>query len=448
MALVKSQVFERHFTLFWLCLCLPLLFLPKINLVSYGGRETAGLRIDDLTLIVFMAVFFWAHFALKIRMGTVEKWLFATVAFSIFSFCLNVFFMQLGLIHVSANALYAVRLLEYFLFFYIGMMSAEIFSLDSLIKAFTLWNGAIIILQKLGLVGEFSMYGYNASATYRSPGICSFPSEAGALLNLLFCYLIYASGKGGRLMSFWPVHVRQFLKSASLYLLFIPFAVWTTITGSRIAIAALAFCFLWHLLKKMSWKTPVTIAVTIAFIAVAGGAMTALIYNNKDMIERSAGLISWKNVELMEQVWDSIPIDKDPIGNENVSKQGSDESWWIRIHKWCYALKVYTSYPISYLQGVGPGFAMAGLDGGFLRIFVENGLIGTYLFFKLFQSIWRLSAQLKWILIALAINMIFFDVYLAYKPMSFLFLIAGYTSALQNNPKTRFYDNCTPIPSD
>ena len=50
-----------------------------------------------------------------------------------------------------------------------------------------------------------------------------------------------------------------------------------------------------------------------------------------------------------------------------VKFENYDMSWWMRIQKWCYALKMYVMHPISYLQGVGPGFATPALDGGFVE---------------------------------------------------------------------------------
>jgi hypothetical protein len=75
---------------------------------------------------------------------------------------------------------------------------------------------------------------------------------------------------------------------------------------------------------------------------------------------------------------------------------------------------------------------MAGLDGGFLRILTEYGIIGSFLFWKLFSTIYHKTLQLKWMVISFAINMIFFDVHLAYKPMSLLFFITGFAYTIRS----------------
>ena len=116
---------------------------------------------------------------------------------------------------------------------------------------------------------------------------------------------------------------------------------------------------------------------------------------------------------------------RNPVGNEVILAANYDMSWWMRIHKWIYVIKAYVTNPECYLQGLGPGFAWAALDGGLLRIFVEYGIIGSFLFWKFFSSIYHINRQLKWMMISFMINMVFFDAYLAYKTMSFLLFIAG-----------------------
>jgi hypothetical protein len=424
---MNTRFFERSFTLLILMFTLPLLFLPKINLLSMGGRETAGIRIDDAVLMIFAILFGWTHFQLNRRLCDVEKWVFAIVGFSLISFCINRFLFGVEWIHVTGNLLYAVRILEYFSFFYIGLLAIEFVDPSVFIKSFIFWDCAIMVFQKAGLLGEFGMYGYNPSATYRPPGICSFPSEAGAMLNMLFCYLIFQPKTESTKIPFWPPAARQVFDTSYLYAMFLIFGPLTVITGSRIAIFAVAVIFLFCVFRGISWRTPWTIAVSSAIILIGGTLLALVIVENKDMIHRSKGLFSMKNIELAEMVWDSVDVTREPYVGETLTNQGADMSWWMRIRKWCYVLKIYVTHPETYLQGVGPGFAFAGLDGGYLRILVENGIVGVLLFWNFFKCIAKKSPQLMAMVVAFAINMVFFDVYIAYKPMSLLFLVAGMT---------------------
>lgn len=440
------RLFDKQSSLWIVLFCLPLLFLPKINLISFGGRETAGVRIDDICLIVLSLIVFWAHFSLERRFYGIERQIVALTAFAVLSFFMNRIFVGLGWLHVNASIFYSLRLFEYFLFFYVGALAFPFFRLGSIIKAFFLWNMLLMLLQKFEIVGQFSTEGYLARASSRVAGIASFPSEAGLLLDMAFCYLVYDTESNRQLRALMPPPLRYLFDKTYIYMLFLLTAALVIFTGSRIAIAALVVIFMFRIKQEIKSSASLgSWTLALFFIGVAACAMTVLIFNTQAIFVRSAGLLSFKNLELASLVWDKIDLAHDPIGQEAVSNSSYDASWWMRIHKWCYAMKIYYLHPESYLQGIGPGFAMAGLDGGFLRILTEYGIIGCLLFWKLFSSIYHKTLILKWMIVAFAINMIFFDVYLAYKPMSLLFFITGYSYAMaanetrQNNPMLTTY---------
>lgn len=420
------RLFDLKTSFIILMLCLPLLFIPKINLVNFSG-ETAGIRIDDIVLLSFSLILFWAHFGLRKKVYDIERWVLALTAFSFLSFGLNRIFVGLGWLHVDAKIFYCIRMLEYFLFFYIGAMAIRFsyFSARNVIWAFFLWNLVIILLQKAGLMGTWSSWGFTWNASYRTAGIASFPSEMGALLNLMFCYLIFDESRRPNSVNILPGPLRKFLSASYVYWMFLICAILVIFTGSRIAIVALLLPFLVKLKDEISFRKVSSLIIAIPLVAVGVIVMIFLIQNTYSIAARSYGLISTANFDLIIKVWENIALDHDPIGNESVAMGDYDMSWWMRIHKWCYALKIYYLNPECWLQGVGPGFAMGGLDGGFLRILTEYGIIGSYMFYKLFQVIWRQSRQMKWVLIAFFFNMIFFDAYLAYKPMVMIFFMSG-----------------------
>lgn len=420
------RLFDKHFS-FGLSLCgLFLLFLPKINLVSLGDRETAGIRIDDIFLVLICIVIGWAHFALKLRMNPIERWLAAVVAFSLFSFGMNRIFVAEGWLHVDANLFYCLRLAEYFVFFYLGAMCVQWINASTVIRAFFLWNLVLMLLQRFDLIGQFTSTGYTSSIG-RVSGIASFPSEAGMLLVMIFCYLIYNDEKSRYLQKLVPPDLANFFSKTYIYWMFLICGALVIMTGSRIAIAALIIAFLFRVKDDLKKRSVATWLLATLFVS-AGVVMTVFLIQNTDaVLKRSTDLISLKNFKLISIVWEQIDLSYDPVGNEAVKFESYDMSWWMRIHKWIYALKIYYLHPECWLQGVGPGFGMAALDGGFLRILTEYGIIGSFLFWKLFSAIYRQSIQLRWIIIGFAFNMIFFDVYLAYKPMSLLFFISGAT---------------------
>lgn len=424
------RLFTKAFSLALVAITVPLLFLPKINLLSVGG-QTAGIRVDDLVLFFVCTLIGWAHFILQKRINANEKWLIILVSFSLFSFAMNRLLVNEGWLHVNANILYCFRIAEYFVFFYIGAMCSLFFKTGTIIRAFFLWNMFLMILQRIGLIGQFTFAGYEASITSRVVGIGSFPSETGMFIVLAYCFLAFSEDKSKYLGRLVPPDIRNFFSQTYEYWLFLTCSVLVIVTGSRVAIVALLFVFLFRIkdtLKKRSFARWFYAAV---FITVGLYMSAELILKSEALIKRSFGLLSFSNLDLVGMVWDRINVAYDPVGNEAVKYGAYDMSWWLRIHKWMYALKIFVQHPECWLQGIGPGFASAALDGGLLRILVEYGLIGCLIFWKFFSTIARQSVQLYWMVVAIMINMIFFDVYLAYKPMSLLFFVAGSTWAME-----------------
>lgn len=424
-----ERIFDKRSALFLMALTLPLLFLPKVNLLTFG-QETAGLRLDDLLLFAFALICFWAHFSMRKSFSAIEKTLFAIVGLSLLSFSINRLLFAAAILPVSSSLFYCLRILEYFLFFYVGALAFRFLRIETIIKLFFAWNLLLMGLQKLQIIGIFSVEGYIAKPDDRMLGIASFGSEIGLLLNLLFCYLIYQEDTSSPARFFrMPAEIKRLGSLIYPYSLLLLFVLLVVLSGARMAIFALFVIFLFRLKDLIQWRKPSSYILPAAALSLGIGLMIFSLYHASGIITRSKGLLSFANLELISTVWDNIALDYDPIDKESVRKGLHDTSWWMRIHKWCYAAKLYWLHPECWLQGIGPGFAMAALDGGFLRILTELGILGCALYGRLFYLMATQSKQLYWMMTAFMLNMIFFDVYLAYKPMSLLFLVTGYTYA-------------------
>lgn len=109
---------NRRSTAWLIAVILPLLFLPKINLFNFAEGESAGLRIDDIFLLIFSFILFWIRFSLTFRFTQLEKDLALIVGLSMISLGINKFFLFNDILTSPASLPYAVRIFEYFLFFY------------------------------------------------------------------------------------------------------------------------------------------------------------------------------------------------------------------------------------------------------------------------------------------------------------------------------------------
>jgi len=422
----SMQVLTRSFSLGILFISLPLLFLPKLNLISIGS-ETAGLRIDDFVLFAVAIVLMWSHILLHKKIYKIEAWILLITLFSLISFLCNRLLVSVEFLHLDAKIFYTVRLFEYFIFFYIGTMASRYIESHSLIRALFVWNFVIMCLQKLNLAGAVTVVGYSQDVSTRVQGIASFPSEMGLLLNLLFCYLVFEEKNRSRFIYlFSSPEVRLFLRKSYLFFMFCLFGIFVVFTGNRISIVALLVAFLARLKQEFNFRSLLSFLLLALVVPVILIGITLIVMKTAAIYERSAGLFSLQNFELAGNVWGAIDLKVDPIGNEVIAAgDGFDLSWWMRIHKWVFITKNLVMHPECYLQGLGPGVAWSALDGGLLRIMTEYGLIGTCLFYGFFASIYRLGPQLRWMMISFLINMIFFDAYLAYKTMSLLLFAAG-----------------------
>lgn len=429
-------VFEKKILFFVSLFCLILLFLPKLNIFTFA-KETAGIRVDDIVLLVLGLFLVWAFILKNKTIIKLEFWLFSIVFFSFISFIINVFLVELGYLQVKAKIFYVVRILEYFLFFYIGCMASEFFNLNNLIKTFLTINIFVMIMQKIGLIGRLTEFGFQVVDISRVSGLASFPAEMGALLNVIFCYLLLNPKKKISLFSIKIPSVLSILfnKTRDFRLLLL-FLFLISLTGARIAIVAALVIFLCHLFVEKGKNYFRLVATISIFLLLIIPITACFIVTTDALLIRSAGLLSFNNLSLITQVWDNIDLNVDLYDNIHLEMGDYDMSWWMRAHKWCYALKLYVLHPECYLLGIGPGAYSAALDGSLLRILTENGFVGIFCYGMLFLSIANLSQTMKWILAAFFINMIFFDIYLAYKPMALLFLLAGYTRVQKFNTFT------------
>lgn len=420
------RFFDKKLSALFVAICIPLLFLPKINLIRFRG-ETAGLRVDDFILAFFACAVFFALLTVRKKLAKIELWMGVIVAFSLLSFSCNQFLFHIGAVPLRAKIFYCLRLFEYFLFFYAGLHLFRLLKLRVILGAFLLWNLAIMLAQKFGVLGSILSEGYSENFSDRVTGVASFPSEMGAVLNLLFCALLFEDRE--RFSNSGRVTLGSVFESAKPYLLFLLCAVFIVLTGSRIAILALLLAMLFKVWSEVKTGQAVKLSMAGICLLLCLGVIPYIVAKTEAVFERSVHLFSFNNIKLVAQVWQDVDHIKDPLCLDVFKEGPYDMSWWIRLHKWCFALKTYFTHPQCWLQGLGPGFTSAALDGGVVRIITEYGIIGSFIFWKFFSALWRQSIQLKWMVIVLIVNMIFFDTYLAYKPMSLLFLAAGYSYA-------------------
>jgi hypothetical protein len=384
-----------------------LLFIPKINLISFGEGETAGIRLDDAVLLCVLIILICSSMAeLRFKVDSVAAAALAVIAL----FCLS------NLVNSEhSNVLYSLRLMEYLVFFWAGKSLIRAgHRLTPLVKILIALNGAAIFLQLAGVIGGFAAEGYQTGLERPFGLSANHPAEMGALLNLLFAQLAFEEEeKSKSAVRFW------------CWCLFT--AVVIFITGSRSAlfchcVLTLAYVYR-HARNKMGF------VLKSAFIS--GAVIAVIVFVPNSLRERSADLFSVQNVEAARQLYDTLPAEKSFTGFAAGSEaedapEDVDASLYMRGFKWTYVTKIMFTAPRTvWILGLGPGALGPALDGGWLRLLAETGVVGTLAFIMLLRKIWSLSYSCAMAVLALAINMLMVDSQNAYKVMAFLFLLAG-----------------------
>jgi hypothetical protein len=379
-------------------LAAALFFIPKINLLVIGG-ETAGIRLDDLALAAVAAYVFcsWVSEG-EFKVDRMVSSCFAVVG----TFCLS---NALNLGH--SNILYSVRILEYLVFLWVGQAFAMQGGISKLLKSLILVNCGLIILQAAHIIGAFTSEGYVAEVG-RSSGLANHPAEMGAWLNLMFAALVF-----GGAVKFWRWSLLVF------------FCI--ILTGSRVSLFAqfiLTMVFIYRSSKRKG-------VVLLRSAIIAGLLVSIVSFTPNPVSARSESVLSLDNLSTFKNLYDLLPVDTEFTGfadEDQPINATTDLSWWMRITKWTVVTKLYlNSSPMTRAIGIGPGALGPALDGGWLRLLVECGLLGFVVFAMMLSKIASLSTACSMMVLALSINMLLIDSHIAYKVMAFLFFFAGYT---------------------
>ncbi|MBN4067473.1 hypothetical protein JYU14_05255 [Simkania negevensis] len=439
-----SRQYDSGLIRFILLLTVPLLFLPKINLLKIGG-ETAGLRIDDLFIFAAFCCILLGIILSKRPLQTIERYLIAVVLTSLLSFFINYILYLAGYLITAGNLLYAIRMIEYFTFFYTGTFLIQFFNFSRLIQWFIAVNAVIMVLQWFGVIGAFSHVGYIANTAHHSLGITAGHWEMGFILNLLYAVMLFSSHSRRFVHQYLVVfQIRRHSISINCtkIALFALFSLLILMTGSRSSLATFFLITLARLLLIPYWRIIVLGALLTTIIVATTYLANTSVEQLPDspmfaVLHRSQKLLQIENFTLVKQLLHTIDISQTTLTDNYIDLSLDpdlpvDLSLYIRLHKWAYVVLYLAAKPLCIFFGLGPGFCGPALDGGLLRLFAENGLIGGSLFFLFIYQGCKHSRALKAAFAVFLLNMVFIDIYLAYKAMSLFFILIGAMTAQQH----------------
>jgi hypothetical protein len=388
-----------------IALGVAMLFMPKVNLVSIAG-ETAGIRIDDVLLfLIFALLLAGALLARKPTINGIESIVFILVGYMLLSNLVNLHMFG------RSSLLYSLRYFEYFMFFYIGRYFFDArYSAVRLLYALLFLNALLMVLQDLAIIGGFASAGFSQDVS-RPIGVTGGPWEVGAMLNFSLAIFLFDRKEERGVTS------RIFVIACTSALV--------VMTGARMPALAHIFLLSYYVYLRAPNKT--YFLGSAAFML--GLLLFAILLIPNPLTERSENLFSMANIELFQDQYSkaSVPDEKfEGFSQTYTAEEDTDLSWLIRLAQWIIAIKTWTNSPLAWFVGVGPGNWGPALDGGWLRVMSEWGLCGLAIFLVFLYRIAQISRATFAMVVALAINMLFIDIHIAYKAMSLFFFLSGY----------------------
>jgi hypothetical protein len=385
-------------------------FSPKLFIFKYGG---AGLRFDDLLILLAALILLAMGIMKSITVPKIATPFLLYVLFACFSSVYNGF---LGRVDMLAGIIFSARHLEYFVFFYLGSyLSLKEIDLDFIFRAYVIMLIVLVPLQMMGALPVVSDFGAS-----RAMANTNGPYELALVAAFLVFYFFYGVK---------PSVPRGLV---SIIVLFA--------TASRITnVAVWLVIFLVH--RKFTLRSTLGMFVVafsiFSFVALTGESSREV--SGDSLTERMESLLDGEIFyELGERI-DSMALASksseflrtdyiQPL--EDVQTLSVDASAYIRFYRWLALLKNTFSKLDSSLFGLGPSFSSVAVDGFFVRLIAETGLIGfvLYVSFIVRGARWarKVSRPFSYYLVTLVASGLVIDIFLSYKVMLLFWLYFGY----------------------
>jgi hypothetical protein len=403
------------FILFW---CV---FSFKFQL---GGVAEAGFRPDDLLIAVaFLVLLLKGAFTTTALSRPFKLYsLFAGV--SVVSSLINGY---AGRVATLYSILFDVRLIEYMLFYFIGYYLYQYNRQRSVTRmmVFYLYLMLIIVpLQMVRIVPVVTGFGY-----LRAVGNTNGPYEFAAVASFLLCYLGY------RKNSFFKGFTSSILVFAS---------------ASRVTSVGVVISLYSYLFRRSRKSLQASVFAGAALLITVSGLVLLetntefLADSDISLFTRLGSVASSNTVSDFIELYPTAPTYTDSTSyllgtfehscdfNNCLEGQG-DVSAKIRVFRWTALIKSTVSSGEAMVIGLGPSFASAAVDGYYVRVFTETGLIGLAIFFYFLASFWMRAAKEQWpfreFILIMIISGCFIDIFTSYKPMILLWLWHGMNEA-------------------
>jgi hypothetical protein len=284
------------------------------------------------------------------------------------------------------------------------------------LKAYFYVVWGVVLLQMFHILPSASSFGGS-----RASGNTNGPYELAAVAGFFFCYFgfrerkkLYAAGSFGLLI----------------------------LTASRITFAGTIIAFLKGYFSRTRSKIKAVSVVVLAVLLIWAGARWMPTADEDDAPSNSIGSRLVKSASLMSvdyvSLFASIPTYRtsaeyisgmfEDSGSRAVEVE-ADKSGMLRVFRWASLVKSTAGHADSMLIGLGPSFGSAAVDGYFVRVFAETGLLGVATFLLFLWTMVRRgndeTGAFSEFIIILIVTGCFIDIFASYKTMLLLWLWNG-----------------------
>jgi hypothetical protein len=392
-------------------------FSPKISLIDYG---TSNIRIDDF-LIFFLFLLFLLYGL--IARTKIPNQIQPFLLFLLFSFLSSIYNGMVDRVDTITALVFSLRNFEYFLFFYFGVyLARRRIELYPILKYYLLFTLVLVFLQMTNLISSLSSFISSFSlfdSTTRAVGNTNGPYEL-AILSAFMSYYFYLHNPNSKFMAFFSAVILFVTSSRS------------TGIGYLIVVAN-------------RYRTQLIIALPLI---VAGFAFILSMPSvgdkepgGNDLLSRFFSLLSVDLIyELLYSSGDITPVNSSQeyansyftssSSSENIQSISGDVSAYIRFYRWLVLIKSSFAHLDSIFIGLGPSFGTAAVDGFYVRLLIETGIVGLLLYLWFIARCLKYESRhfltFKYFIVTMLFTAFGIDIFFSYKPMILFWLYLGF----------------------
>jgi len=405
--IVKQQLSTRllYLTLLW-CVF-------SFKVVLFGVNE-AGLRVDDILMALAFFVLLFRGDLLRVPRSPALRTYLLFISVSIFSAVWNGI---AGRVHILYSLLFVTRLVQYLVFYYLGYVLAE--------SGIDIWKALRIYFYILCVVVPLQMFHLLPTASAfdvsRASGNTNGPYELAVVAAFFLCYFSYVKRK-------------RVAAIASFGLLLL--------SASRITLAGSVIIFCWRFLQSRKSKllSAAVVCLIVCSLWIGGKVISTHYASQSDSNSIGSRLNSSSSLLSVDffSIYNSVPVysnSDDYFAGTFIDALSlatgvdADRSGALRVIRWATLIKSTLAHVDSIMIGLGPSFGSAAVDGYYVRVFTETGVVGIIAILLFYRALLRAkfpqAAGFHEFVIILIITGFFIDIFTSYKTMMFLWLWSG-----------------------